>query len=322
MSMTDAFTGLPPRRAACGVLSLADLTPDVLGALARRSVDLYRDPAAHHEPLRGRLVGVVFTRTSTRTRTAFTAGIERLGGRAIGYGPGDLQTNTGESLAHTARTLGLMLDGIVIRTAGSLADMRLLSAESGLPVINAMAAEEHPTQGICDLATILLHRGSLDRVEVLYIGEGNNTATALAQGLSNFAGTRLHLLTPAGFGLPEDVLRTTAARAAGHGGSVIQTHDAASVPDSVEFVYTTRWQTTGTSKPNPDWREVFRPFHVDETFLARTPKALFLHDLPAHCGEEVTGAVLDGTRSIAWSQARMKLYSAMAVLEHAFAGRD
>jgi len=321
MSVTDAFTGLPPQGAARGLLSLADVTPEVLGALARRAVEFYREPGAYPEPLRGLLIGVLFTRTSTRTRTAFTAGVERLGGRAIGYGQGDLQTNTGESLADTARMFGLMLDGIVTRTAGPLADMRLLSAESGLPVINAMAAEEHPTQGVCDLATLLLHRGSLDGVEVLYVGEGNNTATALAQGLSHFPGTRLHLLTPAGYGLPEDVLKTTTARAAGNGGLVTEWHDAATVPEGVEFVYTTRWQTTGTSKPDPAWRETFRPFHVDEAFLARTPEALFLHDLPAHRGEEVAGAVLDGPRSIAWSQARMKLTSAMAVLEHVFAGR-
>lgn len=321
MSLSDAFTGLPPRREPRGLLSLADLAPDVLGALARRSAELYRDPTAHHEPLLGLLIGVVFTRTSTRTRTAFTAGVERLGGRAVGYGPGDLQTNTGESLADTARMFGMMLDGVVTRTAGPLADMRLLSAESGLPVVNAMAAEEHPTQGVCDLATILLHRGSLDGVQVLYVGEGNNTATALAQGLSHFDGARLHLLTPAGYGLPEDVLKTTTARAAGHGGFVTESHDPADVPAGAEFVYATRWQTTGTSKPDPAWRETFRPFHLDETFLSRTPGALVMHDLPAHRGEDVAGAVLDGPRSIAWSQARMKLYSAMAVLEHAFDGR-
>ena len=94
------------------------------------------------------------------------------------------------------------------------------------------------------------------------------------------------------------------------------------VPADVDFVYTTRWQTTGTSKPDASWRETFRPFHIDETFLSGTPGALFLHDLPAHRGEEVSGAVLDGPRSVAWSQARMKLCSAMAVLEYAFAGRD
>ncbi|GAA0416156.1 ornithine carbamoyltransferase [Actinoplanes capillaceus] len=321
MSLSEAFTGLPPRRDPRGLLSLADLTPDRLAALARRSVEFYRDPTAHRDPLRGLLVGVVFTRTSTRTRTAFTAGVERLGGRAVGYGPGDLQTNTGESLADTARMFGLMLDGIVTRTAGPLADMRELSAASGLPVVNAMAAEEHPTQGVCDLATILLHRGSLEGVRMLYVGEGNNTATALAQGLSNVADARLHLLTPDGYGLPEDVLKETTVRASGNGGFVTESHDASAVPADVDFVYTTRWQTTGTSKPDASWRETFRPFHIDETFLSGTPGALFLHDLPAHRGEEVSGAVLDGPRSVAWSQARMKLCSAMAVLEYAFAGQ-
>ena len=124
------------------------------------SCEFYTDPHAHDQPLKRAAVGILFTKTSTRTRTAFTAG-------TIAWavpdhlGPHDLQTNTGESLIDTARILGAMLDLMIARTAGPLAEMRTLSGYGGLPVINAMAEEEHPTQGLCDLAAIRLAWGAV-----------------------------------------------------------------------------------------------------------------------------------------------------------------
>jgi ornithine carbamoyltransferase/carbamoyltransferase len=177
-----------------------------------------------------------------------------------------------------------------------------------------MATEEHPTQGLCDLATIRLHFGALDGVRVLYVGEGNNTATALANGMAHVPGASVTFMTPAGFGLPPDVLAGARAAAAARGTSVTEVHSMAELPEQVDIVYTTRWQTTGTTK-RPGWRQAFRPFYVDAALMQRWPDAWFMHDLPAHRGDEVAGDVLDGPRSLAWLQARMKLTSAMAVLE-------
>jgi ornithine carbamoyltransferase/carbamoyltransferase len=196
-------------------------------------------------------------------------------------------------------------------------------ADAGrLPVVNAMAAEEHPTQGVCDLATMLMRFGSLEGISVLYVGEGNNTASALAHGLSHIPRSRAVFATPSGYGLDPHVLAAAVQRAAGAGGSVREVHDMDDLPSDVDVVYTTRWQTTGTVKADPDWRERFRPFHIDERLFGRWPEATFMHDLPAHRGEEVSGAVLDGPRSIAWQQAEMKLTSAMAVLEWVVAGDE
>ena len=150
---------------------------------------------------------------------------------------------------------------------------------------------------------------------MLYLGEGNNTASALALGLPSFPGTELHLRTPAGYGVEPRFVELGAKRAAASGGVVEEEHDPARLPDRVDIVYTTRWQTTGTQKADPNWREAFDPFQVDETLMSRYPGALFMHDLPAHRGEEVSAAVLDGPASIAFAQAENKLYSAMAVLE-------
>jgi ornithine carbamoyltransferase/carbamoyltransferase len=298
-----------------GLISLAELDAPHLNRLLERSCALHHDPRAHTAPLSGRAVGILFTKTSTRTRTAFTVGAIRLGGVPVTYGPDDLQTNTGELWQDTGRIFASMLDLLVARTAGPTEQMRLLSGGGALPIINAMSAEEHPTQGVCDLATMRLHFGALEGLRVLYIGEGNNTATALARGLALYRGCQVQFVTPPGYGVPESILQESVQRAAAHGASISQTHSLTELLDEVDVVYTTRWQTTGSSKPDPAWREIFRPYYVDQQFMDRWPRAIFMHDLPAHRGEEVASEVLESKRSIAWLQASMKLSSAMAVLE-------
>ncbi len=298
-----------------GLFTLADLDGKELESLVARSCEFFRDQRAHSLPLSGKIIGILFSKTSTRTRTAFSAGTVRLGGFPIMYGPGDLQTNTGESIQDTGRVLGGMLDGLVARTACPAEELRELSRFGDLPVINAMSTEEHPTQGICDLATMYLEFGSLCQLSVLYVGEGNNTAAALAYGFCRMPRCEVTFATPPGYGLNPGILGEAADRARIGGGTVRQVHDMNDLPDNVNVVYTTRWQTTGTVKAASDWRESFRPFYVDEALLRRWPAAKFMHDLPAHRGEEVSGAVLEGPRSIAWTQARMKLASAMAILE-------
>jgi ornithine carbamoyltransferase len=304
-----------------GLFTLSDLKTTELESLIARSCELFTDRCAHTLPLNGKIVGILFAKTSTRTRTAFTVGTIRLGGVPITYGPHDLQTNTGESVQDTGRVLGRMLDAVVVRTAGPVAEMRELSRQGGLPVINAMAAEEHPTQGVCDLAVMLMEFGSLRGLSVLYVGEGNNTAAALAHGLSRMPRCDVTFATPPGYGVSPAILGNAKKWAAEGGGSVTQVHDMDDLPGNVDVVYTTRWETTGTVKDDPGWREKFRDFYVDERLLRRWPTAKLMHDLPAHRGQEVSGAVLEGPRSLAWSQAEMKLTSAMAILEWA-AGDD
>ncbi|GAA0248336.1 ornithine carbamoyltransferase [Saccharothrix sp. NPDC042600] len=291
-----------------GLYSLADLSPADVLALADRSVQLHRDRTAHDRPLTDLVVGTLFTKTSTRTRTAFTTAALRLGASVVAFGPDELQTATGESTADTGRVLASMLDGLVVRTAGPVARQRELSGGGVLPVVNAMSREEHPTQGLTDLAVLRHHFGDLAGVRVLYVGEGNNTAAALVHALAAVPGCELVLACPKGYG-PRDP------------GPWREVADLAEVTGDVDVVYTTRWQTTGTAKADPDWREAFRPFHVDTALMDRWPDAVFLHDLPAHRGEEVAGAVLDGARSLAWTQAAMKAASAMAVLERFVGGR-
>ncbi|SFC58041.1 ornithine carbamoyltransferase [Streptomyces aidingensis] len=306
-------------RRARHLLSLSDLPDGELRAMLDRATGHARRAAAGRpaEPtLAGAVVGVYFRRTSTRTRTAFSSGALRLGGGLITYGPQDLQTNTGETSEDTGRVMAGMLDLLVARTADDPGEMRGWAAgQRRMAVINAMNAEEHPTQALADLTTLALHFGAVEGLRLLYVGEGNNTAAALALGLSRFRGLLLDLRTPPGYGLQPGVLARARAQAETAGAVVTERHDLDDLPAGLDVVYTTRWQTTGTTKPDPDWRSVFAPFHVGPELMARAPKAVFLHDLPAHRGEEVAAQVLDGPDSLAFAQAENKLYSAMAVLE-------
>jgi ornithine carbamoyltransferase len=241
----------------------------------------------------------------------------KLGARTIAYGPSDLQLVTGETIEDTARVLSGYLDALVIRTNDSITEMKALANQSEMAVINAMSENEHPTQAIADLATIKESFGRLEDIHVLYLGEGNNTATALALAVAQTPGMKLTFVTPKGYGVPEPLFEQASQLASKHGAMIEQHHSMAELPKNVDAVYTTRWQTMGVSHADPNWRDKFWPYSVTPAVMAQVskPGAIFLHDLPAVRGEDVHVAVLDGSRSLAWRQARHKMFGAMAVLE-------
>jgi ornithine carbamoyltransferase len=296
------------------LISIDDLDDESLDWIVQRGAEYASGRCDDARPLRDDIVGVLFRKTSTRTRTAFSAGALRLGARLITYGPGDLQENTGESVEDTSAVLSRMLDVLVARTAGSEEELRAYADQRRMAVINAMSAAEHPTQALADLTTLTRQFGRIEGLRVLYVGEGNNTASALALALTRYSHTTLHLRTPPGYGVEQRFLDRAAVNAKRSGAAISERHDMCDLPE-VDVVYTTRWQTTGTVKPDPDWLRVFAPFQVDHAVMAGTPAAVFMHDLPAHRGDEVTADVLDGPASIAFDQAENKYHSARAVLE-------
>ena len=299
-----------PRVTARHLLSLSEIGPEDLAWLVNRSLEIASRGVAA-PPLIGKTVGIYFKRTSTRTRTAFTVAAIKLGATPIAYGPNDLQICTGETIDDTARVLAAYLDALVVRTNESIEEMRAFASQNEMSIINAMSDTEHPTQAIADLVTIKERYGRLQDLCVLYVGEGNNTASALAFAVALTPGMRLTLLTPEGYGLPASVLER-------FGSAVEQQHDISSVRDKFDVVYTTRWQTMGAPKIDTDWKEKFKPYSVTQEFMRRFSKdesTVFMHDLPAVRGDDVMGEVLDGPQSIAFRQARHKLTSAMAVLE-------
>jgi ornithine carbamoyltransferase len=305
------------------VLSIAELGPENLSHLIDRSIRIAAGDINGRQPLKGRIVGIYFRGTSTRTRTAFTAAAMRLGAATIAYGPNDLQIVTGESVKDTALVLSGFLDALVIRTNQSIEEMKTMTMQDRMSIVNAMSENEHPTQAIADLVTLKEEVGHLDNVHVMYIGEGNNTAAALALAISMTPGMRLTVVTPENYGLPKDTLKAAQDFAVQNGAVVEEQHGVNKLPKNVDAVYATRWQTMGVPKADPNWLEIFEPYRVTREMMAEVSKpygTIFMHDLPAVRGGDVTDEVLDGPQSRAFRQAFHKLTSAMSVLEWCLAG--
>lgn len=304
------------------LLSLKEVGPENLARLVDHALAFAARPV--NEPLlAGKTVGIYFKGTSTRTRTAFTVGAIKLGATPVAYGPNDLQIATGETLSDTARVLSNYLDALVIRTNASIDEMRAFASQGEMAVINAMSDTEHPTQAIADLVTIKEVFGRLNGVEILYVGEGNNTAAALALAVSLSPGMRLTLATPKDYGMEPDVLETARGLCRQSGSAVEEFHDLSTVPRGFDVVYATRWQTMGVPKSDPHWKEKFIPYRVTPELMRRFSRnghTVFMHDLPAVRGDDVVDEVLDGPSSVAFRQAKHKMTSAMAVLEWCVAG--
>lgn len=312
------------------LLSLAapDLAQeDFLGLIERGRVFAAEQTREPSSLLVGKAIGIYFRATSTRTRTSFAVAAARLRACPIVYGPADLQTNTGETAEDTITVLSKYLEMLVLRTAADPAELRTMASLNRLPIVNAMTADEHPTQALSDLTMLARHFGQLSGLRLLYCGEGNNTASALAYAVSRSPGMEAEFRTPPGYGLPAPVLRQAdELRKRFGGGRIRHSIDVPGRSDSrwADVVYTTRWETTGTVKNDPNWRERFAPYKVTEQLMNTVcsgQDAVFMHDLPAVRGQECNPDVLDGPRSIAFEQARQKLYTAMAIIEWCTSGQ-
>jgi ornithine carbamoyltransferase len=304
------------------VLSIADLGAETLTRLVDDGAAIARGEWDARKPLQGKVVGIYFKKSSTRTRTSFTVGAMKLGASTLAYGPNDLQIVTGETLQDTARVLANYLDALVIRTNEPIEEMRILAGQDRLSIVNAMSDNEHPTQAIADLVALQEAFGHLEDLHVLYLGEGNNTTTALALAFGLLPRMHLTIVTPEGYGIPQEVIDQARGFAAHSGSTIEQHHDMAALPQGPDVVYSTRWLTMGVQKKDADWLDRFRPYTITPAVMARVskPGTLFMHDLPAMRGYEVVDEVLDGPQSIAFRQAYHKMTSAMAVLNWCVAG--
>ncbi|MBW4685545.1 MAG: hypothetical protein KME40_10705 [Komarekiella atlantica HA4396-MV6] len=298
-------------------ISLLDISEEVLDQLIHNGMRIAQGKWTKYKPLQDKIVSIYFRKPSTRTRSSFTAGAITLGASTITYGPNDLQVITGESLSDTARVLSCYIDLLVVRTNESVEEMKQLVGQSSMSVINAMSQTEHPTQVIGDLITIKEATGQLENIHILYIGEGNNTATALALAVSKVPSMHLTVITPEEYSLPNDILSKCLEICARNGSSIEQHHNLHQLPNHVDVVYTTRWQTLGVPHTDPHWHEKFEPYRVTPELMKKVSKpegTIFMHDLPAIRGSEVVDEVLDGPQSLAFRQAYHKLTSPMSIL--------
>jgi ornithine carbamoyltransferase len=256
---------------------------------------------------------MIFEKSSTRTRVSFEVGMTQLGGHALFLSPNDLQLGRGETIADTARVLSRYVDGIMYR-AFRHEDVRELARHATVPVINGLDDREHPCQIIADLLTIQESKGSLKRLKLAYVGDGNNVCNSLLLG-SAIVGMAMTAACPPGFEPNPEILEEARQIAKEKGSSLEVVHDPKSGVRGADVVYTDVWVSMGQEKDREKKEQVFRPFQVNAKLLDHAkPDAVVMHCLPAHRGLEITDDVIDGPRSIVLDQAENRLHAQKAIL--------
>ncbi len=294
-------------------LTTYDLSREELFAVLDRAEELkaLRGTPAHPQPLQGKSVAVVFEKASTRTRLSFEVGIHELGAQPVTLNSKDTQLGRGEPIEDTARMLSRYVHGVVYRTFGH-ERLEALARYSTIPVINGLSDQVHPIQLLADMMTIRENLGpALEDMRVAWIGDGNNMAHSWIASAA-VAGFELVLACPPGYQPDEQVLKD--ARARGAKVRVVERPEEAL--DGVSVVTTDVWASMGQEAEAKERERAFAGFIVDEAAMDRAASdAIFLHCLPAHRGEEVSAAVIDGPQSRVWDEAENRLHTQKALLE-------
>jgi len=257
---------------------------------------------------------MIFEKSSTRTRVSFEVGMYQLGGQALFLSPADLQMGRGELVSDTAKTLSRYLDGIMIRTfAQSMVEE--LAQHATIPVINGLTDLHHPCQALADLFTVLEHRGTLKGLTFCYIGDGNNMAHSLIEACVR-VGMHVSLACPAGYAPDAGIMREAKQVAKRTGADLGLTDDPKKAVKDADVVYTDVWASMGQEKEHGLRVKAFAGYQIDEKLMKlASPKALVMHCLPAHRGEEISAAVIDGPQSVVFDQAENRLHTQKAIME-------
>lgn len=299
-------------------VSAADLTRDEVHALFDRARELKVELASTgrhaRPPLAGRTLAMVFEKPSLRTRVTFETGMTQLGGHAIYLAGADVRLGEREPVADVAANLSRWVDGIVARTF-SHAVVEELAARGSVPVINALSDHEHPCQALADYLTVLEHLGRLEGITLAFVGDGNNVYHSLAL-MGALLGVNVRLACPAGYEGNSAVVARARELAEGTGARIGVTHDPREAVAGADVVYTDVWASMGQEAEAASRAQVFAPYRVDPALLEIAgPRALVMHCLPAHRGEEITSEVVDGPRSIVLDQSENRLHAQKALLE-------
>ena len=292
------------------LLSAADLSAaevDRVYATAAALKSEFRATRRHADPpLQGRTLGMLFQKPSLRTRVTFEAGMAQLGGHAI-YLTSDAVLGARESVRDVARNLERVVDAIMVRTGPHEVALEL-AAQAGVPVINGLTIREHPCQALADLFTVRERFGRLDGLVLAFVGDGNNVYHSLAL-LGAAFGMVVRLAHPPGYGPNDRIVARARELAAETGGELSFGHDPREAVRGASVVYTDAWTSMGQEAETEERRDAFSGFQVDDVLLdAAGPEVVAMHCLPAHRGEEITSAVMDGPRSLIWEQSENRLH--------------
>ncbi|MES9824427.1 MAG: ornithine carbamoyltransferase [Candidatus Thiodiazotropha endolucinida] len=296
-------------------LSLLDLSSDELHALIRRASELKRiqHRGDIHTPLKGKNLGMIFEKSSTRTRVSFEVGMSQLGGHALFLSPRDTQLGRGEPIEDSARVLSRMLDIIMIRTYDQSV-LERFAAHSKVPVINALTDLFHPCQLLADMQTYFEHRGDIRDKRVAWIGDGNNMCHSYINAARRFD-FHLNIACPEGYDPDPTVLQAAKEQV-----SIVR--DPLLAAEDADLIVTDVWASMGQEEEQVQREKAFARYQVNGELMARaTDDALFFHCLPAHRGEEVSASVIDREESVVWDEAENRLHSQKALMEFLLLGR-
>ena len=297
------------------LLSIIDLTPEEIIALVDRAIEFKNGISP--KPLIGCSVMVIFEKPSLRTRVSFDVGVQQLGGHSIYMSGEEIGLGVREPLSDIAKVLSRYIDCIVARV-NDHASLEELAKYATVPVINALSDREHPCQIMADLQTIKEYKGGLKDQIVAFVGDGNNVARSLALALGSL-GARFVIASPNDYGLDVATMEQARIRALKHGGEVLFTNDPREAVRGADVVYTDVWVSMGQESETERRLKAFSGYQVDEELmcLAR-PDALFMHDLPAHRGLEISDEMLEHPQSVVFDQAEKRLHAQKAVLADLF----
>jgi ornithine carbamoyltransferase len=304
------------------LLSVADLSAGEVGQVFGTATTLkaeYRATRRHAKPpLTGRTLAMLFQKPSLRTRVTFEAGMVQLGGHAI-YLTNDVVLGARESVRDVARNLERFVDAIVVRT-GPQEVVAELAAQAGVPVINGLSLREHPCQALADVFTIAERFGDVRGRVVAFVGDGNNVYHSLAL-LGAALGMEIRLAHPVGYAPNARIVARARELAAATGGRLVFGNDPREIVRGASVVYTDAWTSMGQEAETEERRDAFAGFQVDDALLDLAgPDVVAMHCLPAHRGEEITSAVMDGPRSLVFDQSENRLHVQKALLVEFLAG--
>ena len=294
---------MPPRH----FLAIPDFSRDELLGLfdlaSRMKGGTYRE-----RPLAGKTLGMIFAKSSTRTRVSFEVGAFQLGGHALFLSSRDIQLGRGEPIRDTARVLSRYIDGIMIRTFAQ-SDVEELAKFGSVPVINGLTDLQHPCQILADLLTVREHLGGWEGKSIAWIGDGNNMAHSWLDA-AGVLGFELRLACPEGYDPDPAIVRRNQSRT-----RIVLTRDPREAAAGAHVVNTDVWASMGQEEEQEQRARAFTGFIVDDALMSTAAAdAIFLHCLPAHRGEEVTEAVIEGPRSRVWDEAENRLHVQKALM--------
>ena len=294
-------------------IALTDFSSGELTALLDLADQIKQSPQEFDSVLKGKTLGMIFNKQSTRTRISFQVGISQLGGNGLFLGPEDMQLARGETISDTGKVLSRFLDGIMIRTF-SHSDVLDLARHSSIPVINGLTDFNHPCQALADMMTIREKFGELEGLKLAYVGDSNNVAVSLLFACVKF-GMHISLVSPKGYTITKEALDMSREEADSKNLNVVLTENTQAGVAGADIVYTDVWTSMGQEEEQQKRLNDLAGYTVDDQIMAGAgPNAKFMHCLPAHRGEEVSASVIDGSASIVFDQAENRLHLQKAVM--------